>query len=118
MIPFDTIAASGDIIQNLRSSLDHLAYQLVMVGTDDVGPKNVRRIQFPIAEDFAAYETRKAVQVEGMRDDAKCAIDAAKPYKGGNDNLWHITNSIISTSTGLCSQSLMTICSLQTGFRG
>jgi hypothetical protein len=90
MIPFDAIAASGDIIQNLRSSLDHLAYQLVMVGTNDAGPKHVRRIQFPIAEDFGAYETRKAGQVEGMRDDAKLAIDAVKPYKDGNDNLWRI----------------------------
>jgi hypothetical protein len=89
-IPFDAIAASGDIIQNLRSALDHLAYQLVMVGTNDAGPKNVRRIQFPIAEDFAAYEARKGLQVEGMRDDAKLAIDGAKPYKGGNDKLWRI----------------------------
>jgi hypothetical protein len=89
-VPFDAIAASGDIIQNLRSSLDHLAYQLVLVGTNDVGSSHPRRIQFPIAESFAAYEIRKARQIEGMRDDAKHAIDAAKPYKGGNGALWSI----------------------------
>ncbi len=61
-----------------------------MVGTNDKGPTKPRRIQFPIAEDFTTYEARKAGQVEGMRDDAKRAIDAARPYKGGNDALWRI----------------------------
>jgi len=90
LIPFDAIPASGDIVHNLRSALDHLAYQLVLVGTNDAGPTHPRRIQFPIAEDFVTYEARKAGQVEGMRDDAKLAIDAAKPYKGGNEDLWRI----------------------------
>jgi len=89
-IPFNAISTAGDIIHNLRSALDHLAYQLVMVGTNDAVPLHPRRIQFPIAESFSAYESRKARKVEGMRDDAKLAIDNAKPYKGGNDALWRI----------------------------
>ena len=89
-IPIDAIAASGDILQNLRSALDHLAYQLVLVGTNDVLPKNPRSIQFPIVKDFATYEAEKVRRVGGMRDGAKRAIDDAKPYKGGNDNLWRI----------------------------
>src|SRR5260370_17322209 len=52
IIPFDTIAASGDIIQNLRSSPDHLAYPLVIVATSDPGPHNTRPLHFPTPKHF------------------------------------------------------------------
>jgi hypothetical protein len=32
ILPFDAIAAAGDVVHNLRSALDHLAHQLVVVG--------------------------------------------------------------------------------------
>ncbi len=32
MLPFDALAAAGDIVHNLRSALDHLAFQLVLAG--------------------------------------------------------------------------------------
>ena len=32
--PIKIAPIAGDVIQNLRSALDHLAYQLVIVGTD------------------------------------------------------------------------------------
>jgi hypothetical protein len=90
VIPFDVLAGAGDVIQNLRSALDHLAFQLVMVGTNDVGPANPSRIQFPIHRDRGTYDSNKSARTEGMREDAKLAIDAAKPYKGGNEALWRI----------------------------
>ena len=36
------------------------------------------------------YESIKAGKVDGMRLDAKEAIDRLKPYKGGNDPLWRV----------------------------
>jgi hypothetical protein len=82
------VASAGDIVHNLRSALDHLAHQLVLVGSP--GKEPTRRIEFPIAKDFATYEKDKRAKVEGMRQDAIAAIDALKPYKGGNDDLWRI----------------------------
>lgn len=84
---FDFLAAAGDVVHNLRSALDHLAYQLVWAGS---GEEPSRRIYFPIAKDAAAYEGEKARKVEGMCPKAIKAIDALKPYKGGNDTLWRI----------------------------
>ena len=89
-LPASAIATAGDVVHNLRSALDHLAHQLVVVGTPNAEPS--RLIEFPIAKDATAYESKKAAKVEGMRPEAVKAIDALQPYKGGcrGDILWRI----------------------------
>lgn len=79
---------AGEVIQNLRSALDHLAYQLAVLGTGGKG--DYRRIYFPITEDATKYKNERTDKVKGMRLDAIRAIDAIKPYKGGNDVLWRL----------------------------
>ena len=79
---------AGDVIQNLRSALDQLAYQLFMKNSGGIG--SVRNIYFPIAKDFSSYEARKQSDTNGMSVTAKALIDEIKPYKGGNDTLWQI----------------------------
>ena len=88
IIPFNLIATGGDIAQNLRSALDHLAWQLVSVGTPDAKPS--RDTSFPICPSIKEYESRKGRKVKGMRPEAIAAIDALKPYKGGNGALWRL----------------------------
>jgi hypothetical protein len=78
---------TGDIIQNLMSALDHLAYQIVCSDTGD-NPPNPNWIYFPIADDAAKYEAKKRGKIEGARQETFDAIDALKPYKGGNNALW------------------------------
>jgi hypothetical protein len=87
-IPIEVFAISGDIVHNLRSALDHLAYQLVWANTGN--EPTSRLIEFPIAKDFATYKSEKTRKVNGMRPEAIEAIDRLKPYKGGNDFLWRI----------------------------
>jgi hypothetical protein len=87
ILPFDALPAAGDVVHNLRSALDHLACQLVWVGS---GEEPSRRVEFPIAKDAATYEGEKARKLEGMCSKAIKAIDALKPYKGGNNALWRI----------------------------
>lgn len=87
ILDFDFLAAAGDVVHNLRGALDHLACQLVWVGS---GEEPSRRVEFPIAKDSTTYERDKAQKVEGMCPRAIKAIDALKPYKGGNDTLWRI----------------------------
>jgi hypothetical protein len=79
---------TGDALQNLWSALDHLAYQLVLVGTGKPGP--FRHVYFPIDNDATKYEADKMRKVQGMRPAAIKAIDTVKPYKGGNDALWRL----------------------------
>jgi hypothetical protein len=83
---FDAVCTAGDVIQNLRTALDHLANHLVAVA----GNAPSRRVEFPIAKDAATYEAEKARKVEGMRAEAVEAIDRLKPYRGGNELLWNI----------------------------
>lgn len=78
---------AGDAIQNLMGALDHLAYQIVCSDTGDK-PPNPNWIYFPIADDSAKYEAKKRGKIEGARQETFDAIDALKPYKGGNDPLW------------------------------
>ena len=88
--PGDNIATIvGDILQNLISALDHLAYQLVCIGMGSNGP--FRHVYFPIAGSVSEYESQKSRKIEGMRPDAIRAIDTIKPYKGGNNLLWSLS---------------------------
>jgi hypothetical protein len=85
--PTTMAAITGDVLQNLRGSLDHLAYQLVLVGS---GTTPSAHIYFPIADDATKYERVRAKSVKGMRQSAIKAIDGIKPYKDGNDTLWRL----------------------------
>ncbi|HEX6482945.1 MAG TPA: hypothetical protein VF043_29220 [Ktedonobacteraceae bacterium] len=87
-VPDEIALITGDIIQNLRSSLDHLAYQLFTLGPGN--GTNGRRIYFPIADTAAEYKQEKKKKTEGMTQQAKGVIDTIKPYRGGNDTLWKI----------------------------
>jgi hypothetical protein len=87
---------TGDIVQNLRSALDHLAYQLFLVGTGgSVGIGS--HVYFPIADSSAKFASELARKVRGMRQDAIDAIRALEPYKQGKGHdLWiiHALNNI------------------------
>lgn len=86
----DIPAIAGDAVHNLKSALDHLAFQLVAAGTESGVPRTERwdDIQFPLAYDAETYERRKQRYIQGARVEAIKVIDGFKPYKGGNDALW------------------------------
>jgi hypothetical protein len=78
----------GDALFNLRSALDHLAQQFYLLGTGST--TSARHVAFPIWGDATKYATESPRQVKGMRQDAIDFLNAAKPYKGGNDALWRL----------------------------
>lgn len=95
-LPVDVMTVAGDVVHNLRTALDHLARQLVLVGMEcapivPLTERELRRIEFPIAETIDKYESEKAGKIKGMLPEAIEAIDRLKPYKGGNDALWRIS---------------------------
>lgn len=87
-VPEKIALITGDIIQNLRSSLDHLAYKLFTIGPGN--GTDGHHIYFPIAKDFDQYEGDKSRKTEGLTQQAKDLIDSVKPYKEGNNILWRI----------------------------
>ena len=78
-------ALLGDTIQNLRSALDHLAFQLVSVAT---GKFPTTHVYFPVADDHSKYIKQRRRQLKGAAPAAIAAVDGLKPYKGGNDEIW------------------------------
>ncbi len=78
-IPLEFSALIGDILQNLRSSLDHLAWHLVK--SSPVTPKAAdHQIYFPIFETASEYRAGKMTKIRGVTDAAMQALDAVEPY--------------------------------------
>jgi hypothetical protein len=81
----------GDVLQCLRSTLDHLAYQLLLVGNPTVG--NPDEVFFPIGKDPHGYKSLLGRVKNGMRQSAIDAIDEVEPYQGGKGALlWTLHN--------------------------
>jgi hypothetical protein len=84
--PAGLASVVGDVFQNLRSALDHLAYQLVLVGTGkDASEVD---IYFPIATDAKHFaKLLSSGLVHGARPKAITAIEGVQSHKVGNDLL-------------------------------
>jgi hypothetical protein len=87
-IPLTIPVVLGDVLQNLRSALDHLVYNLVIanIGRD---PRD-KQIIFPIYDSSSEYESRSPRKIRAVHKQAVDLIDALKPYRGGNDPLWSL----------------------------
>lgn len=83
--PVEIGLITGDLVHNLRSALDHLAYQLVYAN----GSTHSKQTAFPIWDSASEYQAQRARRVTGMSQTAIDAIDATEPYQGGNGaGLW------------------------------
>jgi len=78
-IPPEFSAFIGDIAQNLRSALDHLAWHLVQT-SPIIDKARERDIYFPIFDDASEYRKGKMQKIKGMTNAAIQAIDDIKPY--------------------------------------
>jgi len=65
----------GDFLYNLRSSLDHLAWQLVLRS----GGIPTNGTEFPIFRDPGKYASKDPRKLAGMQPEIVAAVDAAQP---------------------------------------
>lgn len=86
-IPSELALIAGDVLQNLRTALDHLVCALVHAN----GKEITNRHMFPIskkvpspAKDEAEFEEK----IDGMADEPKDLIRKMKTYMAGDDLLW------------------------------
>lgn len=81
----DTVALClGDAFHNLRSSLDHVAYEIVSMHDGSLD-----RIQFPIADTEVSLKKNGYFGLEAIYPEfAKHIADVVKPYEKGNYKLW------------------------------
>jgi hypothetical protein len=85
-VPLCFSAIAGDVFHNLRSALDHLAWNMVEAS----GSTPNSQTAFPIFNSATEYEAQAPGRVHGMRQLAVEAIDRIRPYKGGNEFLWRL----------------------------
>lgn len=83
----------GEVIHNLRSALDHIIWELVILTTG--GPPALpTKNQFPIFESKEGFDGRGIDQfLRGVRQDAVELIRSEQPYFTGekrNSPLWHL----------------------------
>ncbi|HTA04418.1 MAG TPA: hypothetical protein VK802_28855 [Streptosporangiaceae bacterium] len=88
VVPVDFSLVTGDVIQNLRSALDHLAYDLWLNEANGQGRGD--RVYFPIDKDEASYKKNKSGKTQGISAQSLAVIDSLRPYAGGNNTLWRI----------------------------
>jgi hypothetical protein len=77
----------GDILFNLRSALDHLAVQFLLKSNPAAPTYDV---YFPVYKDATEYGQKAPRRIRGLPQDAVDFINAAKPYKGGNEDIWRL----------------------------
>lgn len=90
--PSSFATITGDVLHNLRSALDHLAYQLFLV--ESKGSGNGRHVQFPIGLDAKDYAKQRNRRTVGMRKDAIAMLDSIEPYKGGKGHKFWVLQEL------------------------
>jgi hypothetical protein len=88
-VPLEIILLAGEIIQNLRSALDHLAYSAFKHNPANYSKEGIN-IYFPIEDDEEKYIQKKTRKTEGIPIDIIAKFDSFKPYKEGNITLWKL----------------------------
>jgi hypothetical protein len=83
----------GEIVHNLRSALDHVVWELVILTTGRP-PALPTKNQFPIFKSHDGFRTRGIDdQLRCVRQDAVDLIQSEQPYRTGNylkHPLWHL----------------------------
>jgi hypothetical protein len=76
----DASAILGDAIHNLRSALDHLAYELSMRTTPTLTEQQQRQIYFSICENQAAWKDRSAKDLKFVSATDRNIIESFQPF--------------------------------------
>jgi hypothetical protein len=80
-------ALMGEIIHSLRTSLDHLAYQMFLACRTDPTDDG-SRIEFPIYDDTKTKESKAFGPIKTLRKEMIEAVRMVNPCKSGDSLLW------------------------------
>lgn len=110
-IPSELSTIIGDVVHNLRSSLDQLICDLVRRNNGVV----TRDHAFPIQQSQPSFESRSRTALRGLTPRAEAFIRRLKPYQGGNDLLWMLScldnmdkhNTIVPVAIGRAAAQIL-----------
>ena len=69
----------GQIVENLRSALDYMVFELSALNDPDLNP---RTPQFVIAEDESSFQRQAKRRLRYLSDEQKTLIEKIQPYHG------------------------------------
>ncbi len=77
----------GDAVHNLRTALDHMAYQLVFAN----GRSSADHVHFPICDPCEKFTSAAhGGKIKGMSVGAKKLVRAVQPHVTGDNTLWYL----------------------------
>lgn len=79
--PLRLSAILGDYLQNLRSALDNLVTQLILLN----GKPLPRTTGFPVFDKERSYESVGVKRIKGVRPEHAALIESLQPYHGPHD---------------------------------
>lgn len=85
-IPDNIASITGDALHNMRSALDHLTCCLAIKNN-----KTMCGVSFPFDETKDAFEKSSITKIKKLSIKAQNKIRALKPYGGGNDFLYSLS---------------------------
>ncbi len=77
-IPLRLSVIAGEVVHQLRSSLDHLIWQLVVANGSH---EPSRLLEFPVVRDSTNYASAAGQKLKGVRADAAELIESLQPYR-------------------------------------
>jgi hypothetical protein len=83
---------AGEAVQNLRSALDHLVYEL---------SGNNRRTQFPIFTDRCEFQVLGTRKLKGVSEAKRALIEKSQPYKFMPEDAAHHPLAVLSSLSNL-----------------
>lgn len=87
--PADWSLHLGDVVNNFRACLDHVAWELVQRGSAwPLTRRQENSVYFPIADSRDRFEALCIAHLPGLRRADKAIIRKVQPYVGGKRNLW------------------------------
>jgi hypothetical protein len=93
-IPDRASVICGDAISNLRSTLDHLALQLFLVGPASSDTSLIESIYFPIGSSATDFKPGFARKIKVFGDEVIKTICVIEPYKGGKGEILWVLNKL------------------------
>jgi hypothetical protein len=92
-VPRDFPLLIGDALQNLRTALDHLVWQLIISNGEVPDERNS---QFPMNKSADEYKASSPRKIKGVAPEVANMIDKLRPYGGGNEDLYglHLLNNV------------------------
>jgi len=73
----------GDVLQNFRAALDHLAWDLVKIGATPK-PAYPQGIYFPMAPSFRKFSNGLNTKLPGVPQSHRAVVRRYQPYRRGN----------------------------------